>query len=169
MFGLHRVSDGSTSQDCSYFRQFSMSIVKHIQHCCPYSAVQSSPAPPGNTWRHLEILHPAGAIWDLQKKLGAATKFEHLASLSTRLKRFRLIEDHAQKTSYSNPRPSAADVAEMLSAAHHGRRPPSPVSRLTLMNNGMSGNPHAVLPIALRGASLKNVTAIVRSRSVCKR
>ena len=72
-----------------------------------------------------DTANPAGAMWDLQKKQGVPTNIRSLGFRFESLDEVaRAVEVHAQKAGYANPRPVVAkDIADMLSMAHHGRRP----------------------------------------------
>ena len=66
-----------------------------------------------------DTANPAGAMWDLQKKLGAPT---NLRTVGFALDQLDAVAQHiyerAQTVGYNNPRPVvAADIAEMLSRA----------------------------------------------------
>ena len=69
--------------------------------------------------------NPAGAIWDLQKRLRAPTNIRTLGFSSKAIDDIaRKAEEQAQKSGYKNPRPvKREDIAKLLTSAHLGRRP----------------------------------------------
>ena len=96
---------------------------------------------------------PAGAIWDLQRKLGAPISLRKCGFKLDKLESV-VASAYQGSKSYKNARPvDISGLTDLIHAAHHGRRP-SASNHLDLAPVAKATGPHAPHPVSIQGTPL---------------